>query len=151
MPKRSPRIFSPSGSGDITSNYFPFATETRATSIDSCIPLLVAKITRLLHKRFGQMPIDVSIGLMERREFYYEVIVRYGIDNSHYICTNVGQSVFIEIYENGGIQILAEILAERLINVIKTNIRDTMFGTTEVKVFKNEENKMEETFRKILI
>lgn len=150
MSKRTPQICSPAENENITPTYFSFATETNPSSIVPRTPIVVAKITQLLHKRFGQMPMSISIGLLGSRKLYYEVVASYGINNSHYVCMNISQSAFIEIYENGGIQVLGEILAAQLGDYILKDIKNTMLRNPE-KVSRNEEIKQEKVYRKILI
>lgn len=112
--------------------------------------LLVDKITELLHKEFGDMPLRVLITPQDMGR-YFEIKVRYGIDGSHYICENIDCGRFMEIREGYGWQMVAEVTAAKLIRYIREDIMDTMFGSEEEKTVEKVSAKREKAFRKILI
>lgn len=112
--------------------------------------LLAGKITELLHKEFGDMPLRVFITPHDM-DPDYEIRVRYGIEGSHYICENIDCGRVMEIREGYGWQMVAEVTADKLIHYIRRDVMDTMFGSEEEKTVGKVPAKSEKAFRKILI
>lgn len=112
--------------------------------------LLIGKITELLNKEFGEMPLGVSI-IRKDMARYFEIRVRYGIEGNHYICENIGRDRFLEVRDDYGLQMVAKVTAENLIRHIRTDIMDTMFGSEIKEKIPNGTSQEEKAFRKILI
>lgn len=114
-------------------------------------PLLIDKITELLHKEFGQMPLRVSIAPMDM-DRCYKIEVRYGREGKHYIGINITRQTLRENIDNYGLKMVARVTAGQLIRHIGRNVRDTMFGF-EIKETTPQKKKVKEepAFRKILI
>lgn len=144
------KLFSAPGSAEIPFS-MSYTTESYSIERGNGGSLLIDKISELLHKEFGEMPLSLSITPRDI-DRYYELRVRYGVDESHYICTNINRQSFIDAQDDCWLQIIAEVTADKLIWYIREDIMDTMFGfEIKDKTPEKVSAQGEKAFRKILI